>query len=130
MEKTEAAFVIVIKVDAVAPNAVAVMVTSPSVLPFATVEKTPLELVFPVAETKVTVPPPDCVSVTGTFGTTLLPASFTVTVSVVFPVVEIDEALAESVIVEPTINTGICAGGAPLAVAVTVTVRFSLLEPL
>ena len=61
----------------------------------------------------------------------MLPASFTVTVSVVEVAeggAESDDVPAVTVTVEPTICTGICADTEP-AVAVIVAVRLALLEP-
>ena len=115
---------------AVAPRAVAVMVTAPVVAPVTVVVNMPLLLVVPVAFVIVTLPTPDWVKVTAAPGTIWLPASFAVAVRVTVVALSlgIDDADDASVTMEPTICMGICADTVP-AVAVIVTVRLVWFPP-
>ena len=117
-------------VVAVAPRAVAVMVTAPVMAPVAVVVNVPLLSVGPVAFVIVTLPTPDWVKVTAAPGTIWLPASFAVAVRVIVVALSlgIDDADDASVTVEPTICMGICADTVP-AVAVIVAVRLVWFPP-
>jgi hypothetical protein len=91
-------------------------------------------VVVPEVAPKVTLPPSvlDWLKVTAAPETKLPPASFAVTVrgvEVGGVEAEIDDLSAFTVMVEPTICTGIEAGGAVPAVAVTVAVRLALFPP-
>ena len=122
------ASVTVTVVEELAPSAVAIIVTEPLVLPMIVVEKVPPASVVPVADPKATLPVPDCDRVTVWPGTTLLPASFAVTVNVVEPLVEIEDDPVVTETVEPIIFISIVLVADP-AVAVIVAVRFVLLLP-
>jgi hypothetical protein len=115
---------------AVAPRAVAVMVTAPTAVPATVAVNAPLPLVVPVAGVMVTLPVPDGVSVTAVPETVLPPASFAVAVRVIVELPSSGSIVAEdvSVTVDPTICTGICFVAVP-AVAVIVAVRLNGLLP-
>ena len=117
----------------VVPSQVAVIVTEPLVLPVAVVLNWPLISVVPVDDPKVTRPVTDCVSSTSAPETGFPPASFTVTVRLVEPVVGIADASEVIETVDPSICTGICAVISPadvVVLAVIVAVRLALFAAL
>lgn len=132
MAKVEADGLMVREVVPVSPSADAVTVTAPAppAAPVAVMLSWPLAFVVPDDGVSVTFPVPVLVKVTAALGTTLPPASFAVTVKVTGDAPSSGRVVPVevTVIVEPTICTGICADMAP-AVAVMVAVRLILLEP-